>query len=202
MDRHLLLAVNSCLLLLLGLLLAPRPTAAQGSGPPSSITTGSPRDKALEDKFRSDEIERVKRATEQSAPRLAPEFPRIKEDFERIQIINNDVLQAPARGDAPDYAHISEAAGEIKKRAARLKANLFPAEKQSKEKGAEGPQDLQSLLAELDGAISGFVSNPMFQNLRVVDTQSAAKARRDLERVIKLSARVRQEADKKRKGGG
>ena len=187
--------------------LAAATASAQVPGPPGGITTGSPKDKAIEDKLRSDEIERVKRDAEKPDARSGPEFPRIKEDFERIQIINNEVLQAQASAGALDYARLSEAAGEIKKRAARLKTNLFSSDsaKQSKSKEpqaeSEGPQDLKSLLAELDGAINGFVTNPMFQNLHVVNAQSSAKARRDLERVIKLSAKVKQGADKKKRGG-
>ena len=199
MHRRLLLAATICLLLLdAGL------TAAQVPGPPGGISTGSPRDKAIEDKLRSDEIERVKRAAEKPEPRPDPEFPRIKEDFERIQIINNDVLQAQATAAAPDYARLAAAAGEIKKRAERLKLKLFPpdAEKQAKTKEPDGPQDLPSLLAALDNALAGFVANPMFQSLRVVNTQSAAQAKRALESVIKLSGKVRQAADRKRKAGG
>lgn len=184
---------------------------AQVPGPPGGMPTGSPRDKAIEDKLRSDEIERVKRDAEKpTANRPDPEFPRIKEDFEQIQLVNADVLQAQPRAAAPDYARLAEAAADVKKRAERLKASLFPpgTDKQSKdkdkeqEKDADGSQDLSALLTELDNAITGFVSNPMFQNLRVVEPDSTAKARRDLTRVIKLSAKIKQAADNKRKGGG
>jgi hypothetical protein len=187
------------------LILSASAASAQTVGTPGGIITGTPKDKSVEEKLRSDEIERVKRDAEKPDRRSDPaQFPRIKEDFERIQIINNDVLQSQARGGALDYTRISEAAGEIRKRAARLKSNLFYSEavKSPKEKESGGAQDLKSLLTELDVAINAFVTNPMFQNLRVVNSQSSAKARRDLERVIKLSARVRQESDRKRKAGG
>jgi hypothetical protein len=185
------------------LILSASASAAQTVGTPGGIITGSPKDRSVEEKLRSDEIERVKRDAEKPDRRSDPaQFPRIKEDFERIQIINNGVLQARAQGSALDYARIYEAAGEIRKRAARLKSNLFYSDsgKSSKEKESEGARDLKSLLKELDVAIHDFVTNPMFQNLHVVNSQSSAKARRDLERVIKLSARVRQESDRKRKG--
>ncbi|HEX8181275.1 MAG TPA: hypothetical protein VF525_17165 [Pyrinomonadaceae bacterium] len=191
----------------------PMLVAAQISGR-GGISTGSPKDKAIEDKIRSDEIERIKRDAEKPDQRTDPQFPLIKQDFERIQIINNEVLQAdaPPTPAASDYARIAAAASEIKKRAARLKANLFPAgvaadskEKEAAQQAAQttvaAPEDLRSLLAELDSAIAGFVTNPMFQNLRVVNTQSSAQAGRDLERVIKLSGKLRQAADRKRKSG-
>jgi hypothetical protein len=199
------MSVRLCLTAAL-LILSATAATAQTVGTPGGITSGNPKDRSIEEKLRSDEIERVKRDAEKLATRPDPEFPRIKEDFERIQIINNNVLQAQASGGALDYARISEAASEIKKRAARLKTKLFTSDSgkspKEKETEADGARDLKSLLAELDGAISGFVTNPMFKRLRVVDAQHSAKARRDLERVIKLSARVRREADKKRKRGG
>lgn len=181
-------------------------TFAQTVGTPGGIATGNPKDRSLEEKLRSDEIERVKRAAEKPDRRTDyAKFPRIKEDFERIQIINNESLQEQASGGALDYARISEAAAEIKKRAVRLKSNLFASDVETppkeNESALESARDLKSLLAGLDGAIRSFVTNPMFQNLLVVNARSSAKARRDLERVIKLSARLRQEADKKRKGG-
>jgi hypothetical protein len=184
------------------LILSAAAAAAQTAGTPGGITAGNPKDKSLEEKLRSDEIERVKRAAEKPDARHDPEFPRIKEDFERIQIINSNVLQAQRSGGGLDYARISEAAAEIRKRATRLRASLFASEKRSKEKDAEGAQDLKSLLSALDGAIGDFVTNPMFQNLRVWNAQSSAKACRDLEQIIRLSARVRLEADRKRRSGG
>jgi hypothetical protein len=188
------------------LILSATATTAQNTGTPGGIFSGNPKDRAVEEKLRSDEIERVKRDAEKPEKKNKTEatFPQIKEDFERIQIINIKELQTQESGATPDYARISSAASEIKKRAARLKGNLFSSnsEQQMEEtkKEAEEAQDLKSLLAELDGAISGFVRNPMFRNLRVVNAQNSAKARRELERIIKLSARVRQEADKKKRG--
>ena len=58
------------------------------------------------------------------------------------------------------------------------------------------------MLAALDKAIHSFVSNPMFTNLNVVNAQKSVQARRDLEQVIKLSTRLRKEADKLRKASG
>jgi hypothetical protein len=104
------------------------------------------------------------------------------------------------------YGRVAEGAAEIKKRAARLNAELFPPTpgerpKASDPSAAERGGDMKSLLAELDRAIHGFVSNPMFGNNRVVNTSDSAEARRDLERVVRLSGRVRQVADKLKKQG-
>jgi hypothetical protein len=156
---------------------------------------------------RSSEIERVKRDAEKRDAKAekSPEdkFPQIKEDFERIQIVNGEVLQA---GGAPDYGRLSEAAEEVRKRAARLKSNLFAPESAKSRKGEGGEEkdqpDLKSLLSALDGALARFVGSPIFQNTKVVNPQDSAKARHALDEIIKLSTRVVEEADKLKKPGG
>ncbi len=157
---------------------------------------------------RSSEIERVKREAEKPEKRKAAEkspedkFPQIKEDFERIQIVNGEVLQAVG---TPDYVRLSEAAGEVSKRAARLKSNLFPPESEKKPKGQAVEEkeqtDLKSLLSALDEALARFVSSPIFQNTKVVNPEDSAKAKQELDEVIKLSTRVLKEADKMKKPG-
>lgn len=179
---------------------------AQEHGPPPGASDRNLSNGASDVKGRSNEMERVRRDAEKPGKRTdnSPEekFPQIKEDFERIQIINSDVLQTGAPGGSTDYTRMSEAAAEIKKRAARLKSNLFPpeSEKQSKDKSKEAPppqqEDLKTLLAALDGAIIGFVNSPIFQNTKVVDPQDSTKARQELEKVIKLSMQVENEAAK------
>jgi hypothetical protein len=182
---------------------------ARAQLPPGGIPSGNPRDRATEDKIRSDEMERIKRDAEKpEAKNIGPRFPAIKDDFERIQLINNDVLQTDAAV-APDYKRIAAAAEEIRQRATRLRANMFtpPAAKEERKpenKAAHTaePQTLKSLLSGLDDAIHSFVSNPMFTNLNVVDVERSAEARRALEQVIKLSAQLSKEADRLRKTSG
>lgn len=160
---------------------------------------------------RSNEIERVRRDAEKPAKKTEKssedKFPQIKEDFERIQIVNGEVLQAATPPGGPDYGHISEAAEEVRKRAARLKSNLFPpeSEEKQKEKGSGEEKDqpgLKSLLSALDVALASFVSSPIFQNTKVVNPQESAKARRALEEVIKLSTQIVKESAKMKKPSG
>ncbi|HZE70206.1 MAG TPA: hypothetical protein VE135_11860 [Pyrinomonadaceae bacterium] len=175
-------------------------SSATAQGPPSDSPGASPKDKALEDKYRSDEIERVRR--EANAPEYNPStarFPQIKEDFERIQRINIDVLQANEHDARLDYGRISEAAGEIKRRATRLKSNLFPpaakGSKKQSEQQWEDRQDLKLLLTELDKAINRFVHNPIFANTRLVNPQDSARAERDLEKIINLSGKTEKKVE-------
>lgn len=164
---------------------------------PPGAGTGGRRDKSIEDKYRSDEMERVRREAATPAFRPAARFPQIKEDFERIQIITSGLLQANNSNAGLDYARISEAAAEIRKRATRLKSNLFPSESKEHAKQiaqqTKERQDLKSLLTELDKAITSFVHNPMFENTKVVDPQDAMRAERDLQKIIILSARTRKQ---------
>jgi len=185
---------------------SPSPALAQRTPPPG----GPDRNMKGETdgvRGRSSEMERVKRDAEKPDRKAekSPEdkFPRIKEDFERIQIVNAEVLQA---GGAPDYARLSDAAEEVRRRASRLKSDLFAPESEKKPKGEGGEgevqTDLKSLLSALDGALARFVNSPIFQNTKVVNPRDSAKARDDLDEVIKLSTRVAKEADKLKKPGG
>ena len=185
------------------------PAVAQSPGPPPGGPDKNMKGETDGVRGRSSEIERVKRDAEKRDAKKAAEkspedkFPQIKEDFERIQIVNGEVLQA---GGAPDYGRLSEAAEEVRKRAARLKSNLFAPESEKNRKGEGGEEkeepDLKSLLAALDGALARFVGSPIFQNTQVVNPQDSAKARHDLDEIIKLSTRVVKEADKLKKPGG
>ena len=165
---------------------------------PVGVGTGGRRDKSIEDKYRSDEMERLRREAYPPSYRPTARFPEIKEDFERIQVINSELLEETTSDARLDYERISEAAAEIKKRAMRLKSNLFPADSEGRakqiEKQADQPQDLKALLTDLDKAIASFVHNPMFENIKIVNPQDSLKAEGDLERIIDLSARTRKKS--------
>lgn len=178
--------------------------SAQRRPPPVGADRNA-RDPTSDIKGRSNEIERIKREADHPEERPAlPAFPQIKEDFERLQIVNSDILQAGMRAGTLPYKQISEAAAEMKKRAIRLKSNLFPSDsgERPKEKETKGPQDMKSLLAALDSALFSFVSSPIFQNIKVVDPQDSLKAQAELEKVIKLSIKLRKEADELKKANG
>lgn len=159
-----------------------------------------------------------------SAP-TRPVLTQTKEDFERIQVINNEMIRLISGGDTLDYRLISNRTAEIKKRAARLKANLRFPESEVDEKGQnnratpDGEQVKASLLT-LDEVIKGapengqvksslltlatliqrFVTNPLFGNVRVNDAMPVAEAGRDLENIIELSSRIKEGAKALEKG--
>lgn len=182
---------------------------AQDPGPPAGGADRNLRDSASDLKGRSNEMERVSRDAKKPDSRRsenpsAPNFEQIKEDFERIQIINGDVLQAPVPSGGHNYERISESASELNTRAIRLRSNLFPPKpgKESKDKQPQAEeQDLKSLLSSLDDSINSFAHSPMFQNTKVVTPEDSATAQKNLDAVIKISARIRNEADRRKKPG-
>ena len=182
---------------------------AQDHGPPAGGSDKNLRDSSSDLKGRSNEIERVTRDAKKPESRrpetpTAPNFEQIKEDFERIQIINGDVLQAPVPSSGHNYERISESASELNTRAIRLRTNLFPpkSSKESKEKQTQTEeQDLKSLLTSLDESMNSFTHSPIFQNTKVVTSEDSATAQKNLDAVIKISASIRNEADRRNKPG-
>lgn len=141
----------------------------------------------------------LRRPVERHEPQLA--LTQIREDFMRLQTINNDMAQANSQGGALDLKFIAKSAAEIKKRAGRLKYNLVLPEP---EKGTKRPkaevgaetEHLKTSLSRLSGLILGFVSNPLFQNANTVDAELSAKARRDLEGIIELSEGIKKSSER------
>lgn len=187
-------------------------------------------DRNLEDrnvKNRSNEIERVKRENAEAdknkkEPDQAAQvkFTEVKEDFEKIQMLQNEIIAAYSKEKQINYAKISTDAEQINKSGTRLKGNLFtpPVEEnkdskdknKSKDKKKETaasapveakpeqplPTDIRSLIVEMDNTLAAFVNNQMFTNPQNVNPVENAKAQADLERLIKLSAALKTESDK------
>ena len=186
--------------------------AAQPPAPPAGAS-----DKNLEDrniKNRSIELERIKRDAGKpdkgsQQPEKMPEakFREIKEDFERIQLSQSEIITAYTKAKEIDFAKISSTAEEINRRGTRLKGNLFqPADDRGEDKKDRAgkkevelprlPADIKMLIVEMDNTLAAFTSNPMFTNPQVVNADSSAKARSDLARLIRLSAELKREAEK------
>ena len=68
-------------------------------------------------------LERYHRSGEhQREPRLA--FAQIREDFLRLQVVNNDLMKTVSGNGHLDFKLVARSAAEIKKRAERLNLNL------------------------------------------------------------------------------
>lgn len=133
------------------------------------------------------------------APRLA--LAQIREDFVRLQVLNNGLARAVSRGDALDRKFVSKSAAEIRKLATRLRDNLVlpePAvvEERPESKDKPPPAQLGPALAALDGLILKFVDGVASRGVYLLDAQSSARARHELEAIIELSARVKKASEK------
>jgi len=124
-----------------------------------------------------------------------------EEDFNRILTLHNEIARALRSKNDLDYAFISEATAEIKKRASRVQSSLAlrlsPEETLEVEK-SPAPKDLpvKEELLKLCHQIRSFVTNPSIENPNTINAEQMAKARKDLESLIQLSTRIKKDADK------
>jgi hypothetical protein len=136
---------------------------------------------------------------ERPTPRLA--MAQIREDFVRLQVLNNELAKAVSKGGTLDLKFVSKSAAEIRRLAARLRDNLVlpgsgDAPEQEEAKAAPQPEQLGPALSTLDGLILKFADGLASKGVYLIDTKSSAKARRELEAIIELSLRVKKASEK------
>ena len=144
-------------------------------------------------------------APERPAPRLA--LAQLREDFVRLQVLNNELAEAASSGDALDLKLVSKSAAEIRKLAARLKENLVLPQPEKEgahdeAKAAPPPAELGPALSALDTLILKFVEGVASKGVYRLDAQSSAKARQELEAIIELSAHVKKASERLGKSTG
>lgn len=143
-----------------------------------------------------------RRPVEDDRQRLA--YLQIKQDFEHLQTVNNQLMLVTLVNGVFDYKNISEASAEIRKRALRLNSNLPLPElekDEQKEQAFESAKELdraqmKKVLQALDELVMRFVTNPVFQQPEIVDVPQSSMAQRDLKAIIKLSEKIKKQADK------
>jgi hypothetical protein len=188
-------------LLLIGAGAALAQGAPGGAGAPAVIDPKGDTHSQMnrEAALRSAEIRSVGGRMDQR--QLAAAIDQTKQDFKRIQIIRNDVIDYLVAKKSLDYKLVSEQAAEINKRANRLKSFLMPSAPEEKEKDAakqteyDGEQ-IKGALVKLCNTIYSFTGNPMFKDPGTVDIQKAASAGGDLLNIIELSDNVKRSADR------
>jgi hypothetical protein len=122
-------------------------------------------------------------------------FAQIREDFMRLQVINNEMMRTVFVEKSVDPKLIAATTAEINKRAARLSETLaLPKLDKVKNQKPDDPDEdsgLQAKLMALDGSIMSFIGNPLFKQRHVVDVQLALHARRDLDLILRLSKQLK-----------
>jgi hypothetical protein len=122
-----------------------------------------------------------------------------QEDFTRILTLHNEIVRAISSDHALDYHFVTEATGEIRKRASRLQVTLLLGEVTKDEKTDKAPiesSEMKGALVTLCKQIKSFVTNPVIETPGTVDAVQTAKARQDLERVVQLSDRIKKDANR------
>jgi hypothetical protein len=115
-------------------------------------------------------------------------WSQIRDDFKRIQVIDNDLAKHRASSETLDPKVVEKAVAEIHRCAARLQVNLmFPKEEAAPGEKSQNEYQISALLSGLSGLIKRLVNNPVFGEIEALDVQAAAAAKRDLERIIELS---------------
>ena len=167
-----------------------------------------PVQRELQRRFESETIERALAAR----PRRRAEHERrliltqIREDFLRIQIVNDDLQKSVPRTGTLDLKALAKFASEITKCAERLKDNLAlpEVERAAELPGLKAQTEIEQLrlsLPVLSNVINLFVENPVFGKYRVIDAKLSAQARRDLEQIIKISRQVKGSSEKLQRAG-
>jgi len=127
-------------------------------------------------------------------------LPQIQEDFRRLQIVNNEMMQTVFVTKSLDYRLISASTEEIKRRALRLKQNLLLPKISSNEENQKShevsSEQLKASLLLLDHSVMSFVTNPLFKLTNVIDPKLAETATVDLESIIKFSDTIRRDVER------
>jgi len=158
-------------------------------------------------KLRSIELDRIKRdakknPSEKLGPAAVNNFLEIKEDFEKIQVLEGNIVKVYTREKVIEYAKIAAFSAEINQSASRLKMNLFTLSKKDRkdlpEKSEQKnlPNGVKNLIVELDNKLGAFVNSPIFTASKKAKSDEKETAQAALEQVIRLSEALKQEAEK------
>jgi len=161
-------------------------------------------------KMRSIEMDRIKRDarkinTEKLGPASVNSFLEIKEDFEKIQMLQSNIVKSYTTGKEIQYSKIASFSAELNRSASRLKKNLFLTQNKDlkmspgvepEESEESLPKDVKYLIVGLDNAIGNFVDNPIFLSSKKIKIKEKEKAATDLEQVLKLSTALQLAAEK------
>jgi hypothetical protein len=140
-------------------------------------------------------------ATPTDKRQLKALMAQTEEDFNRILTLHNEIARAISSNKAFDYHFISEATGEIRKRASRLQSTLALRPPSTEAQVIKQPEEfndsqIKDALIKLCKQIRSFVTNPVIETPNTVDAQQLERARRDLEGVVQLSGQIKKDTNK------
>jgi hypothetical protein len=186
-----------CLLVLLTILThadAARSQSRSSTLPGPAIREGN---RAMDDYDRT--INRMKNDAKAVNERRRNLFPQINEDFQRIQVIHNEIVRMLQPDKSLNYDRLAELTDDMKKRGVRLRINLALPEPE-KTDAQPGPSEaidddhIKKTIGDLHDLVVSFVGNPIFKNLGVVDAKVIDAARETLDDLIDTSGEIKREA--------
>ena len=197
-DRH---TTRQIVLITLALLVFAFPVFCQSPASPPPVSSRVNTDRIRQQDMSNREWQLRNFGMNPNAPKDRHQIEELmtqtEEDFNRILTLHNEIARAISSKDDLNYHFVSEATGEIKKRASRVQSNLvlgLVSEDARVEVKAE-PKMKDSLI-KLCKEIRAFVTNPMIENPNTVDAQQLVRAKRDLEGFIQLSGLIKKDADR------
>jgi hypothetical protein len=153
--------------------------------------------KLLDKTMRPREI-KITKTTPRRDPKVVS--AEIAEDFTRIQVINNDLVEAVSGSASLNLEFVVKSAAELVERTKRLGGNLGRPEP---EKGSKPPkpelatdvEQLKRSLATLDKLMTEFTHNPLFTDASTRNAELLVKARSDLAELMALSEHIKKDAE-------
>jgi hypothetical protein len=173
-----------------------------GAGRPENVNPKTDVRDIQNREFRLRNMEAQATSTSVDPKRLEAAIDLVKQDFKRIQLIRNDMVDNLVAKKPLDFKLITEQAGEINKRAGRLKLYLLPPvpvddkEKIEKLNFEFDARETQGALVRLCNLIYSFTQNPILKNPGMIDVQQSTRAGGDLLSIIDLSDTIRRSAEK------
>ncbi len=144
-------------------------------------------------------INRMKNDAKAASERRRNLFPQINEDFQRIQVIHNEIVRMLQPDKVLNYDRLADLTGDMKKRGERLRENLALREPDKANAQPTHPEPIDEAhikksIADLHDLVVSFVTNPIFKNLGVVDATMIDSAGESLDNIIELSEEIKKEA--------
>jgi len=181
-------------------------TVGCGQGGIAPQSRGARPDAVQREVQRQFEMQMIEQALERPSRQVKRYGPlvleQIRADFLRIQIVDRKLVKAAAAPNQLDLGLVARSAAEIKKRSAHLKKNLALPEPETTPLDRfrfvvePGTEPLRNALFSLSNLIEEFVSNPMFEQTKLVESQLSAKARRVIEAIVELSGEIKRSSEK------
>ena len=144
-------------------------------------------------------LNRMKNDAKAANERRRNLFPQINEDFQRIQVIHNEIVRMLQPDKGLNYDRLADLTNDMKKRGARLRENLALPEPEKSDAPHTHPETIdethvKNTIADLHDLIVSFVANPIFKNLGVVDAKTVDTATQNLDAIIEVSDELKKEA--------